>query len=58
MKRPGDQSPKQVLVDLETVGSVEAFSSEGSRALGNGSQRNKIKDCKSPGVLQNSASVT
>lgn len=58
MKRPGDQSLEQVLVDLETDVSVEAFSSEGSRALENGSQKNKIKYCKGPGVLQNSASVT
>lgn len=53
MKRSGDQSPEQGLTDLETADSVEAFSSEGSRALGNGSQ--KKKNYKSPGVLQTSA---
>lgn len=35
-------------MDLKTVDSVEAFDSEGSRALRNGSQKNKIKYCKKP----------
>lgn len=49
----GIRAQNRWLTDLETADSVEAFSSEGSRALGNGSQ--KKKNYKSPGVLQTSA---